>query len=203
MYDVGQSKLYLKRFAALGQGSSDTPLVLGATALDDTGLGMHSWENAVVLGEADSLHTLKNLAQVSHCLVVSPSGLAAARWLEKEYGIPYQTAFPASEKIDEILSSFPSDCGRVLILHQQFAANALREKLHQRGICADVGTWFLLDRAYAQQSDLHFDDEDRFIESAQHYDTIVCDPLYWRALEGYGGKKIAFPHFAVSGDLYL
>ena len=201
-YDIGQSKMYLKlvrKFAASGEGNKTKNLVLGYTPLDMRGLAeVPDWENSVLLGwTADSLDALKNLNDIKESIVLSPSALAAARELEKLYGIPYRAAFPESEVINSI--SLPENPGKTLIIHQQFAANALREKL---GLDADVGTWFMLDKAFAKEGDLKFEDEEVFIETAMGYDTIICDEFYFKALKDFKGNKIAFNHFAVSGDLY-
>ncbi|MBQ7896344.1 MAG: nitrogenase molybdenum-iron protein, partial [Oscillospiraceae bacterium] len=203
-YDMGQSKMYLKlvkKFGALGEGNKSKSLVIGYTPLDMRGLAeAPNWESSVLLGwSADSLEALKNLAEIKESLVLSPSGLAAARELEKSFGIPYRAVFPESEPVNKILSSLPGNMGKTLIVHQQFAANALREKLSAE---SDVGSWFMLDKEFAKEGDIRFDDEELFIEKCMEYDTVICDEFYFKALKGFKGNKIAFNHFAVSGDLY-
>lgn len=202
-YDLGQSKMNLKlvrKFGKGGSGEKTKTLVIGYTPLDMMGLAEPpQWENAVLFGYSEeTMEALQNLADVKETVALSPSALSAARELEKSFGIPYRAAFPESRVIDSI--ELPENPGKTLIIHQQFAANALREKL---GIDADVGTWFMLDREFARESDIKFDDEEVFIETVMNYDTLICDEFYFKALENFKGNKIRFNHFAVSGDLYI
>lgn len=202
-YDIGQSKMNLKlvkKFALEGSGNKTKSLVIGYTPLDMMGLAEPpKWENAVLFGYCeDTMEMLRNLADVKETLVLSPSALAAARELEKSFGIPYRAAFPESKAMDKI--ELPDNPGKTLIIHQQFAANALREKLQ---IEADVGSWFMLDREFAKENDIRFDDEEVFIETAMNYNTLICDEFYFKALKDFKGNKIKFNHFAVSGDLYI
>ena len=203
-YDIGQSKMNLKlvkKFGAAGEGSKKLSLVIGYTPLDMLGLcEAPNWENSVLLGyDENSLQCLRNLNDVKETVVLSPSALAAARELEKSFGIPYRVAFPESPVLDKLAALKEEKLGKTLIVHQQFAANALRDM----GIEADVGTWFMLDKAYAKEGDIRFDDEEVFIETAMGYDTIICDEFYFKALKDFKGRKISFNHFAVSGDLFI
>lgn len=202
-YDIGQSKMNLrlvKKFAGEGSGEKTKTLVIGYTPLDMMGLAEPPiWEGSVLFGYCeDTMEALQNLADVKETLVLSPSGLAAARELEKSFGIPYRADFPESSVIDKI--ELPEKPGKTLMIHQQFAANALRDKL---SIDADVGTWFMLDKEFAKENDIKFDDEEVFIKTVMNYDTLICDEFYFKALNDFKGNKIRFNHFAVSGDLYI
>lgn len=100
---------------------------------------------------------------------------------------------------DELKEAFANEDFRkkkILIIHQKDAADTLKNRLKTEGVENIVsGSWF-------RGCDLQFDDEELFIQECMKYDAVIADPLYFRALEGFKGVKIAFPHLAVSGDLF-
>lgn len=215
LYDQGQRKAYLqliRRLGAVGTDAQDAAIgVLGATPLDTLGLlppeqvRAHYGPSAFLYGDPCTVERLGNLAGVRENRVVSPSGLAAAREMEAQFGIRYQTDFPRCAAFDRAAERLSGRKGaRILILHQQMAANALREQLEAEGHAdVTVGTWFLLDKDCAREGDLSFADEDAFIDAVQAFDAVVADPLYARALERFAGAFVPLEHFAVSGDLYI
>ena len=209
-YDLGQSKMakaLVKKFAAAGEGEGDSTLILGWTPLDMTGLlpaEEVKGEKTVLFGGPETLDTLRNLKRVKECRVLSSSALGAARELEKRFHIPYTAEFPRCEALEALAKKLPAKPGRVLVLHEQLCANALRQLLEEKGCEAvTVGSWFKPDGAYSREGDLFFDDEEVFMESLSQFDTVYADPHFFPAMKGFAGEKIPFVHFAVSGDLYL
>ena len=87
---------------------------------------------------------------------------------------------------------------RVLIIHQQFAASALREKIS--GCEVDCATWFMLDKRCAREGDFRITDESVLTEriAERGYDIIIADSDLKRAMRGFAGEFIDFPHYAVS-----
>ncbi len=208
-YDVGQDKMtraLIRRFAADGEGSGEKTLILGWTPLDMEGL-LHqealAGENTVIFGGPETLDTLRNLRRIGKCRVLSPSALPAAKELEKRFGIPYEAGHPVAPAMEEIGGKLEAG-KKVLILHQQYAANGLRELLEEKG-CEQVtvGSFFAMDEEQRREGDLHFADEEEFREILRGYDTVICDPLYFAAMEDMALEKIPFGHFALSGDIYL
>jgi hypothetical protein len=213
LYDRGQSKAYLqlaRQLGAAGESAADAVGVLGATPLDTLGLltperaRAHYGPGAFLYGDPGTVARLGNLKGVARNVVLSPSGLAAAREMEEKYGIGYTADFPNCAAFDRAAEALEGVKGaRILILHQQMAADALRRRLEAEGHApATVGTWFLLDAECARDGDLSFADEEDFIAKAGAFDAVVADPLYQKALAGFAGKFVPLPHFAVSGDLF-
>ena len=97
-----------------------------------------------------------------------------------------------------------ASCERLLIIQQQFAANALRDFLRTCLPEAEIicGTCFELVPQLAEAGDFTFHEETEFQTAAQSFDTIIGDSLLRRALPGFKGTWIDYPHFAVSGKTY-
>lgn len=210
-YEKGQGKAYvrlLRAFGAKGTGEARYTGILGATPLDTLGLSSpdeiraHYGENAFLYGDGCTLERLANLSSVAKNVVVSPSGLAAAREMQQKFGVPYEVDFPENPAFDRVVRELDGKSGRILIVHQQTAASALREKLRTAGHAdVTVGSFNLMDAQCSEPGDINFKDEDDFIEAVSGYETVVGDALYRSA--PMGAAFVPLTHFALSGDLYL
>lgn len=127
----------------------------------------------------------------------------ARKVLEKNFPGKYELgptpldSMPDDETLDAIVKEAEGVTGKLLVVHQAQAADALRRKLMEAGHEeVTTGGWFA-------KCDIKFNDEELFIEECMKYDAVIADPLYFKALKGYEGKKIAFPHLAVSGELFM
>lgn len=162
--------------------------------------------------------------------VVSPAGLSAAEYLKEKFGTEYYIVSPFCsgrwtkeaeyECMGESHSCLPqTGAGTdthipepVLIVHQQFMANAVREMIRASFMekhlsdapQIDVATFFDFVSVYAEKGDCILPGEDDFIALVKErgYKTIIADPLLHRALPGFAGRFIPLPHYAVSGQLY-
>lgn len=163
----------------------------------------------------DRLDDFREAARLKELLVVSPTGLKAARRLQRQWGIPIRTELPPAfihEAFSDILSRLAAllqdgQPREVLIVHQQILANGLRRAICQRfpalpASAVTVGSFFALDRALQREGDLHFRGEQDFHAYLQaHPDAIVIgDALLARAVpKPFGGTLLDLPHFALSG----
>lgn len=225
LYDRGASAAYdalVQKFTApRPHDALRTGLgVLGLTPLDfsrEERASLHA-----LLGREDTpirffdrLDDFREAARLKELLVVSPTGLKAARRLQRQWGIPIRTELPPAfihEAFSAVLSRLAAllqdgQPREVLIVHQQILANGLRRAIRQRfpalpAAAVTVGSFFLLDRALQREGDLHFRDEQAFHAYLQaHPDAIVIgDALLARAMpKPFGGTLIDLPHFALSG----
>ncbi len=174
--------------------------LLGATPLDLTTTDATAFRNAygdnvVSYGMGSTLADCRNASSTEKNIVLSPAGIPAAKLLQRLFGTPYECDFPHLPDF-----ALPEDARKVLIIHQQVAANALRNKLHGHAECA-VATWFQLLPALAAPGDFRIQDEEHFQSIANEYDTIIADDDFRHALPDYHGHWCSFPHFAVSGQL--
>ncbi len=213
LYDYGEELAYLKVFRQFAAEKYDVKKgrlgVLGATPLN-TGLcradrlkeklTSDRWTEIVCFGLDSGLEDIKRASECEEILVISPSGLKTAELLKERFGTPYEVGFPGlyapAEQAAESMNG-----KRVLVVHQQFAANELRS--HFSGCQVDCATWFALDKRYAGEQDFRIDGEETFIEkiAGRGYDVIFGDPDFKRMLRGFGGEFVDFPHYAVSAAM--
>lgn len=225
LYDRGASAacdaLVQKFTAPIPPDAPRTGLgVLGLTPLDfsrEERASLHA-----LLGREDTpihffdrLDDFREAARLKELLVVSPTGLKAARRLQRQWSIPIRAELPPAfihEAFSTVLSRLAAllqdgQPREVLIVHQQILANGLRRAICQRfpalsTSAVTVGSFFARDRALQQEGDLHFRGEQDFHAYLQaHPDAIVIgDALLARAVpEPFGGTLLDLPHFALSG----
>ena len=177
-----------------------TPLNTGLTRANQIkeSLRAQRAKEVVCFGMDSGLDAVQHASECEKLLVISPSGIRAAEYLQTQFGTPFTVGFPcipapvkaAAEQLRE---------QRVLIVHQQFAANALRDCMIN--CAADCATWFTLNKTYAAAADFRITEEAQFAEAVQQYDVIIADAVLQRVARGFTGTWIDFPHFAVSGRL--
>ena len=214
---------------------SDIKVERGINILGTTPLDISANENAQdlknrledwgfnVLGQmmmGASIEQIRNLDQAVVNLVVTSSGMEAAKLLEKKFSIPYVVGMPLASDtgVKELLEQTIQDnksrklldeagTGDVLIICEQVLGNSLRNLLQKRyrKIRVTVGTFFDLNEEIAAQGDINITSEEKLIrvlESGQ-YSTLVGDPLFEELLEDIAGMQfVGIPHVAVSSKLY-
>ncbi len=232
-YETGQKKAWRALFSAFGGGLGDSPsapaemretkgmrtvLVLGANPLDCTAdCGLDAFKQAmraatpekqlIFAGDPDTYRIGELAAGTDEVIVCSPAALESARILEK-HGLPFaaRCVFPEeTARIAEAVRKFPGGAPRILIVHQQIAANSLRDRLLtiRPDASVRVASFFGLDAGISREGDAAFKEEDEFIEAVRNgADIIIGDPLFKRALAGSPALFFDLPHFAVSGDLF-
>lgn len=144
----------------------------------------------------------RNRKPVRECLVLAPSGLAAAKKLYEETGIPYRVEYPLPENWEPPAVQAGSS---VLILHQSILAEEIRKKILEKTPDARVetATFFgqLRGRKDAPACTVLKEEHD-FIELVQNgnFDWILADPLLERACLNFSGTFCPLPHVAISGN---
>lgn len=216
-YDAGEEAAYdqlFRTFAAerfpvipgtLGVLGA-TPLELSRVAADSLqeALTERHWKDVRCYGMGAGLEQIRRSSQAEKNLVIAPAGLKAARYLQKTFGTPYGAAFPL---LPEGLVHRAGELAgkRVLVIHQQVAANALRAALERAApeVKIDVATWFLLEEPLKRAADFRLTDEGQFAGAVKkgRYDVVIGDETLRRALPDFSGEFWDFPHFAVSGRL--
>ncbi|MDO4941613.1 MAG: nitrogenase component 1 [Lachnospiraceae bacterium] len=216
LYDAGEEETYMELFRTFvdpnSQAKENAIGVIGATPLNISSvladqkirkaLKAEGYEHVYCYGMGDGLDALKKAATVTKNLVIAPSGLKAAKYMKKTYGIPYETAYPI---LDEALKERLSDLGskKVLVIHQQVLANEIRKEIRkQQDVDVTVASWFMLKKELRQPQDVILKTESGFTEyiKQENFDVILGDRYLRRALKDYQGEFIHVPHFAVSGE---
>ena len=191
--------------------------VLGATPLDLLGLDgaerqreriseVYTGASVKTFGMDGGLFDLLTLFTADRHVVIAPSGLKAARYLEKHYGIPFEAEYRiGNEVLGGIFRAItdimlPSEAN-VLVLHQQMVGNQFREILPFQ---TTVGTFFELDPELAEPQDRKFIGEDEFLDFVKngHFNVILGDPMYQMALKWWKGLFLPLPQYSVSGEAH-
>lgn len=215
LYDAGAQKAYLELFRCFAKEAAPVEEgrigVLGVTPLDfgdlaageklKSRLQSRGWQQVDCYGMGAGLERVKTAGGAKENLVVSPSGLKAARYLQEKFGTPYRVENPLAY---DLLPEMDYSEKKVLILHQQVTVNTLRLELENRG-CKEVtgATWFIKDSRLARPGDFALREEDEWMElmDREHYDLVMADPIMRQMMPGFTGSFVEAPHFAVSGRL--
>ncbi len=224
LYDAGEKKAYLELFAAFaeetdGVKESGRIGVLGVTPLNfsDTKAGeqirtvlrKEGWKTVDTYGMGSGLDRIRGAGKAEKNLVAAPSGLAAAEYLNRRFGAPYEYRDPLAEQLlQSCLDQLPDgeNCrGRkILIVSQQITAVSMRKILRERGadtVC--TASWFMRIPDLAEEGDLHLTGEQIFSKAVYEgqYDWILADRELKPLVKEYRGIWLDLPHFAVSGRM--
>ena len=227
LYDAGASKAYLElvRRFAVGpcdgtKGSAEAGKkrllgVLGCNPIDLSDLSSarmirehyerEGYEEVLTIGMDAGFDALQRLSQAEKTIVVSPSGLGAARWLKEKYGIPYLAENAVAQVFADRLQVEPGK--NLLIVDQQIAANSIRNRLLEKSgsdaTRITVASWFGLDRELKEDGDIYLTEEDQFAElvSDGGFDLIIGDPVLKRIARDFRGEFMEHREFALSGKL--
>ena len=218
-YDRGASAAWTELFKTFATEhvpvEPGTVGVLGASPLDfscvnagthlSRALEKEGWRTVRCYGMGAGLDSVRTASAAERNIVVSPAGLAAAKYLNATFGTPYEVRCPWIPA--RTLDALPRIAGRnILVVHQQFAANAVREQilsLHP-GARVTVASWFMTEPDFMREGDFQIPGEEAFIGAVTSggYDAIVCDERLRTALpRDFRDRIVDFPHFAVSGRL--
>ena len=145
---------------------------------------------------------MKTASSVEKNIVVSPSALEAAKYLERTYGTPYEVGYPL---VDELVCDMNYHGKKVLIVQQQVIGGAIREEILKKAPDAQVtvASWFMMKPELRRDEDLHLRDEEDYIELVENgaYDVIYADPCMARMTPKFEGVFVDTVHFAMSGKL--
>lgn len=225
-YDAGASfamltlgKFFLKPSSITLKNSVN---ILGATIFEFPAsrdyenlikLVSEDYEILSVWGISSKLDNLKKATAVELNLVVSVSGLALAKWMEKNFGIPYKIFFPIgglkSNDKEKIIR--PTDLAinkKLLIVGEQVMVNGLRDYLKREYGFKNVwvSSFFMMEESLMEPEDRRIsaetDLEELLIKG--EYDFLIGDPLLERLIgENSQTKLIPLSHLPVSGQFFL
>ena len=212
--DEGAEKAYLALFETFSREIPVEPGrigVLGVNPLDmsdlqageklTAALKAQGWNSVCCYGTGCGLEAIRTASAAEKNLVVAPSGLKAAQYLEKTFGTPYELGDPLAAAL---LPEVDVRGKRALVVRQQVSANAMRTELERRGAAEVVcATWFMKKRRLERTGDVRLTEEDQFTELVRkgRFDLLVGDATLWPLTEEFAGLRIDVPEFAVSGRL--
>ncbi|MDO5409743.1 MAG: nitrogenase component 1 [Lachnospiraceae bacterium] len=224
LYDVGEEKTWLALFRTFATEQYPVEAgsvgIIGATPLEihsmnapadyEAALKTAGYHQIYCYGMGAGTEEIKKASAVEKNLVIAPCALKTAQYLEEKFGTPYEIAYPAAgqllaDKLAEQNLTVSALFGKkILIMHQQVLANAVREEIRSQ-VKADctVASWFMLKPQLCEAQDLYLMEEDQFTEllEKEQYDVIIGDDILKNAAKGFQGIYVNLPHFAVSGKV--
>ena len=227
LYDVGEEKAWLtlfKTFAgkdvasqkeASEEDDSSKKMkigVLGLTPHDVSDLNIEEKfrksENGnthyICYGMRAGIDKVKTAGSADKNLVVAPAALETAKYLEKEFGTPYEMGYPF---VDELIPELGYESKKILIIHQQVIANAIRQEIRTRSdeqnTEVTVASWFMMKSELSEEGDLSLKEEMDYCKLVQNgnYDIVFADENMRGLVPGFKGTFVNVRHFAVSGKL--
>ena len=217
LYDGGVRKAYVELFKAFAREKLPVETgkigILGMTPQDvsDPGAADKIREKfrvqglkAVCYGMGDGLDEIKKASSAESNIVVSPAALECAKYLEKSFGTPYEVGYPL---VDELMPELDHAGKKVLIVHQQVIANAIRQEIRTRSdeqnTEVTVASWFMMKSELSEEGDLSLKEEMDYCKLVQNgnYDIVFADENMRGLVPGFKGTFVNIRHFAVSGKL--
>ena len=167
-----------------------------------------------------SIEQIEELSKAEINLVVTQSGLAAARLLEQKYQIPYVVGMPLAGQ-DDIHNALEatlkdgknriicdeSEEGEILIVGEQVLSNSIRRVIIRKNPTAKVtvGTLYGLDPLIGAKNDLDIPGEKslRTILNSGKYHVLIGDPLMQDLIHNDTDLRLVeLPHVALSSKIY-
>ena len=227
LYDVGEEKAWLtlfKTFAgkdvasqkeASEEDDSSKKMkigVLGLTPHDVSDLNIeekfrksaNETTHYICYGMRAGIDKVKTAGSADKNLVVAPAALETAKYLEKEFGTPYEVGYPF---VDELIPELGYERKKILIIHQQVIANAIRQEIRTRSdeqnTEVTVASWFMMKSELSEEGDLSLKEEMDYCKLVQNgnYDIVFADENMRGLVPGFKGTFVNIRHFAVSGKL--
>ena len=227
LYDVGEEKAWLtlfktfagKEVASQKEASEEDDFskklkigVLGLTPHDVSDLNIEEKfrksenENThyICYGMRAGIDKVKTAGSADKNLVVAPAALETAKYLEKEFGTPYEVGYPF---VDELIPELGYERKKILIIHQQVIANAIRQEIRTRSneqnTEVTVASWFMMKSELSEEGDLSLKEEMDYCKLVQNgnYDIVFADENMRGLVPGFKGTFVNVRHFAVSGKL--
>ncbi len=227
LYDVGEEKAWLtlfktfagKEVASQKEASEEDDSskkmkigVLGLTPHDVSDLHVEEKfrklenENThyICYGMRAGIDKVKTAGSADKNLVVAPAALETAKYLEKEFGTPYEVGYPF---VDELIPELGYERKKILIIHQQVIANAIRQEIRTRSdeqnTEVTVASWFMMKSELSEEGDLSLKEEMDYCKLVQNgnYDIVFADENMRGLVPGFKGTFVNVRHFAVSGKL--
>lgn len=227
LYDVGEEKAWLtlfKTFAgkdvasqkeASEEDDSSKKMKIGVLGLTPHDVSDLNIEEKFRKSENENMHYIcygmragidkvKTAGSADKNLVVAPAALETAKYLEKEFGTPYEVGYPF---VDELIPELGYERKKILIIHQQVIANAIRQEIRTRSdeqnTEVTVASWFMMKSELSEEGDLSLKEEMDYCKLVQNgnYDIVFADENMRGLVPGFKGTFVNVRHFAVSGKL--
>lgn len=204
--------------------------ILGATPLDLSRqeivdsvrewLSENGFENGCCMAMGSTLEDFAQAGDADCNLVVSSSGLEAARVLRERFGTPFVTGLPFGKEYGKILADdimravqngedilscaereHGAECDIAVVGESIYAGSAARAVSMQTGRAARVIHTLDTDSSLVAQCDKKLADEDKLEAEFANFKLILADSLF-KPIIAEHTKLFALPHEAFSGRCF-
>lgn len=219
LYDRGAEKVYEELFRRFTEETLPVEKgrigVLGVNPLDLSDrkagdklteiLKKEGWNQVDCYGMGAGLDRIASASAAERNLVVSPSGLKTAQYLQKKFGTPFEVRNPlAAEDCRKWTEEGIVFSGkRILVVGQQVSAETIRQVLENMGSGpVTTATWFMKKEELSQEGDIRLLEEDQFEELMRQgrFDMIIGDSDLWPMVPDTV-ETVDMPQFSISGKL--
>ena len=222
-YDKGASKAYvelMKEFAGKDEGESvlNAVGVLGATPLDLTGNGTASkirryyeergYEQVFTYGMNSGLEDVRKAHLVKKNVVVSVSGLEAAKYMQGKFNISYEIYNPLAEDFIKVLSNTETLTGekaaaenkKILVIHEAVNAISIAKQLRESGAVVTTASFFMDCPEFDGGIDINLKKVAE-LKDIDGYDIVIADSSLRKFMPQFNDRFYDLPHFALSGRM--
>ena len=199
-------------------GTNPLDLGPGGNADDvEKALTERGWCVAGKMMMGAAIEQIETLSQAQVNLVVTASGLAAARLLKEKYSTPYVVGTPLGDcgdvfsaleetAQDGVCRALRDDAGDgVLIVGEQVIADSLRRAIRNRApqLGVTVASMTAFEDELAGKGDLAVPEEEQMLDLLEsgRFHTLIGDPIFGDILPSQM-RLIPLPHPALSSKLY-
>lgn len=180
--------------------------LLGATPMDFSPVEIEGICDQLKKQGATKVNTLtmaEGMDEIYHAgeadlnLVISVSGLSAAKYMKRKFGIQYSIGVP--------MDAVTATGKKALILGEAVLGKQIAKNMQEAGCNAVAGVVGNdAKEIFPEVNAISLDTEEKLQEELQKdYDLILGDPLYKLLLpSGFSGSYVERPHRALSGRLY-
>ena len=178
--------------------------IIGMTPLDltSTKIELSGYETVSNWGLNTSYDEAVRAAEAELNIAVSSSGIAACKYMEEEYGIPYIKGLPWEGKPSDYMDVERKPSVNFIVGEPVISGSIAAYIKIKTGIDYNVIATTEITDGLLLKCDRKCHGEEELEEALKEADNIIADPMV-RLISPPNANFIELPHFALSGRLYL
>ena len=208
-YSKGQSEAFLS-FAEKMLKNPEKKIkngvnIIGMTPLDFTSTKIclsDGYETVSNWGLNTSFEEAVRATEAEYNLAVSSSGIAACRYMEKEFGIPYIKGLPWNGQLSDYMEADRKKSLNFIVGEPVISGSIAAYIKTEYGIDYNVIATTEITDGLLLDCDRKCHGEEELEEALKDAENIIADPMV-RLISPSKANFIELPHFALSGRLYL
>lgn len=206
-YSKGQSEAFLsfaKKMLQSPEKNHNGVNIIGMTPLDftSTRIELSGYETISNWGLNTSYDEAVRAVEAELNIAVSSSGIAACKYMEEEYGIPYVKGLPWEGIPSDYMDVERKPSANFIVGEPVISGSIAAYIKIKTGIDYNVIATTEITDGLLLECDRKCHGEEELEEALKEADNIIADPMV-RLISPPNANFIELPHFALSGRLYL